>query len=142
MEKKILIECRDVSLGYEDRTVWEHLDFTVSSGDYLCIVGENGSGKSTLLKSLLGLLKPLRGTITTDPSLRRGFEQLDLFTDYEAEEKRREEENAQLQREKRRQQAVLDIRKKYGKNAILKGMNFEEGATTKDRNKQIGGHKA
>ena len=67
--------------------------------------------------------------------------QLDLFTDYEAEEKRREEENAQLQREKRRQQAVLDIRKKYGKNAILKGMNFEEGATTKDRNKQIGGHK-
>ena len=68
--------------------------------------------------------------------------QLDLFTDYDAEEKRREEENAQLQREKRRQRAVLDIRKKYGKNAILKGMNFEEGATTKDRNKQIGGHKA
>ena len=72
MEKKILIECRDVSLGYEDRTVWEHLDFTVRSGDYLCIVGENGSGKSTLLKSLLGLLKPLRGTITTAPSLHSG----------------------------------------------------------------------
>ena len=68
--------------------------------------------------------------------------QLDLFTDWEAEARRKEEEKALLQREKRRQQAVLEIRKKYGKNAILKGMNFEEGATTKDRNKQIGGHKA
>ena len=72
MEKKILIECRDVSLGYEDRTVWEHLDFAVHSGDYLCIVGENGSGKSTLLKSLLGLLKPQSGTITMVSSLRSG----------------------------------------------------------------------
>ena len=72
MEKKKLIECRDVSLGYEGLPIWEHLDFTVHSGDYLCIVGENGSGKSTLLKSLLGLLKPLRGTITMAPSLARG----------------------------------------------------------------------
>ena len=70
------------------------------------------------------------------------MEQLDLFTDYEAEEKKREEENAALEREKRRQQAVLTIRKKFGKNAILKGMNLEEGATTMDRNNQIGGHKA
>ena len=72
MEKKTLIECRDVSLGYEGQPIWEHLNFCVRSGDYLCIVGENGSGKSTLLKSLLGLLKPLRGTITMDPSLRSG----------------------------------------------------------------------
>ena len=55
---------------------------------------------------------------------------------------RREAENDMLKREKRRQQAVLQIRKKYGKNAILKGMNFEEGATTIARNHQIGGHKA
>ena len=55
MEKKTLIQCRDVSLGYEGQPIWEHLDFCVRSGDYLCIVGENGSGKSTLLKSLLGL---------------------------------------------------------------------------------------
>ena len=72
MERKNLIECRDVSLGYEGRPIWEHLDFTVHSGDYLCIVGENGSGKSTLLKSLLGLLKPLSGTIALDASLRSG----------------------------------------------------------------------
>lgn len=69
-------------------------------------------------------------------------EQLDLFTDYENIEKKREEEETALQREKRMQQAVISIKRKYGKNAILKGMNFEEGATAKDRNAQIGGHKA
>ena len=47
-----------------------------------------------------------------------------------------------MKKKKRMQQAVLDIKKKYGKNAILKGMNLEEGATAKDRNSQIGGHKA
>ena len=69
-------------------------------------------------------------------------EQLDLFTDYEALEKKRQKEEEILQKEKRMQQAVLDIKKKYGKNAILKGMNLEESATAKDRNSQIGGHKA
>lgn len=69
-------------------------------------------------------------------------EQLDLFTDYAAEEHKRAEEEAALEREKRMQQAVLSIQKKFGKNAILKGMNLEEGATTVQRNNQIGGHKA
>lgn len=69
-------------------------------------------------------------------------EQLDLFTDYEALEKKRRQEEETLDREKRMQEAVLSIKKKYGKNAILKGMNLEEGATAKDRNSQIGGHKA
>ena len=69
-------------------------------------------------------------------------EQLDLFTDYAALEKQREEENAALEREKKMQQAVLAVKKKFGKNAILKGMNLREGATAKDRNEQIGGHKA
>ena len=66
------------------------------------------------------------------------FRQLDFFSDGADQEA----EEARLDREKRRQQAVLSIRKKYGKNAILKGMNYEEGATTRDRNAQIGGHKA
>lgn len=70
------------------------------------------------------------------------FEQLDLFTDYAAAEAKKEEEEAELVREKKVQKAVLEIKKKYGKNAVLKGMNLEEGATTVDRNKQIGGHKA
>ena len=73
---------------------------------------------------------------------KKSYEQFDLFTDYETEEKKREEEKAALQREKQMQRAVLDIKKKFGKNAILKGMNLEEGATTVDRNNQIGGHKA
>ena len=63
MDKETLLSCRDVALGYEGHTVWEHLTFSVYSGEYLCIVGENGSGKSTLLKSLLGLLPPLKGVI-------------------------------------------------------------------------------
>lgn len=70
------------------------------------------------------------------------IEQLDLFTDYAALEKQREQQEAALKKEKRMQQAVLSIKKKYGKNAILKGMNLQEGATAKDRNAQIGGHKA
>ena len=65
-----------------------------------------------------------------------------LSAEYEAEQKKREEEEAELQREKKRQEAVLQIKNKYGKNAILKGMNLEEGATAKNRNEQIGGHKA
>lgn len=70
------------------------------------------------------------------------MEQFDLFTDYEALEKQREEENAALEREKKMQKAVLTIKKKFGKNAILKGMNLQEEATAEDSNQQIGGHKA
>ena len=70
------------------------------------------------------------------------FEQLDLFTDYEAVQKQKEEEETTLERERKMQKAMLDIKKKYGKNAILKGMNLEEGAMTVERNRQIGGHKA
>ena len=77
-----------------------------------------------------------------DPSLRPGFEQLDLFTDYAQELQRREEEEQMFRRERRRQEAILQIRKRYGKNAILRGMNLQEGATARDRNRQIGGHRA
>lgn len=76
------------------------------------------------------------------PRKNAGFEQLDLFTDYAALEVKQEQERAELEREKKMQKAMLTIKKKFGKNAILKGMNLEEGATAKDRNAQIGGHKA
>lgn len=69
---------------------------------------------------------------------RDSFEQLDLFTDPAAEEAKQ----AALAREEKMQEAMLSIRKKFGKNAILKGMNFKEGATARQRNGQIGGHKA
>ena len=53
-----------------------------------------------------------------------------------------QEKNEKLEREKKLQHAALDIKKKFGKNAVLKGMNLQEGATARDRNEQIGGHKA
>lgn len=57
------ISCKNVSLGYEGQIVTKNINFEVNKGDYLCIVGENGSGKSTLVKALLGLIKPLGGSI-------------------------------------------------------------------------------
>jgi len=77
----------------------------------------------------------------TDIPCSAGFEQLDLFTDYAAEKAREESQQASDTREKKMQQAMLSIKKKYGKNAILKGMNYQEGATARERNEQIGGHK-
>ncbi len=70
------------------------------------------------------------------------YEQMNLFTDYEVLDQQRKKEEEELEREKRLQKTVLDIKKKYGKNAIVKGMNLEEGATAISRNQQIGGHKA
>ena len=70
------------------------------------------------------------------------YEQLDLFTDYAAQDAKQEKEEAYLKRERKIQKATLAIKKKYGKNALLKGMNLQEGATAMSRNSQIGGHKA
>ena len=68
----------------------------------------------------------------------KNFEQIDLFTDYSEKEKQNKKEKS----EKELQKAVLNIKSKYGKNAILKGMNFIDGGTTIERNEQIGGHKS
>ena len=76
------------------------------------------------------------------PKKNDGVVQLDLFTDYAAEEEKQKAEDAALERERKIRKAALAIKKKYGKNAILKAMNLEEGATAKDRNAQVGGHKA
>lgn len=73
---------------------------------------------------------------------RDGYEQMDLFTDYARLEEERRKEKEALAQEKRLQQAMLDIKKRFGKNAVLKGMNLQEGATTIERNRQVGGHKA
>lgn len=63
------LECKNLTLGYGSKTVIENLSFQVNKGDYLCIVGENGSGKTTLMKTILHLIKPLSGTITTGDGL-------------------------------------------------------------------------
>ena len=68
--------------------------------------------------------------------------QLDLFTDYEEERRQQEAEDRSLEKEKRLQEAMLDIKRRFGKNAILHGTSYREGATGRDRNQQVGGHKA
>ena len=76
------------------------------------------------------------------PEEKETYEQLDLFTDYTAQQEERKKEEEQLEKERKMQQAVLSIKKKFGKNAILTGTSLEEGAMTIKRNGQIGGHKA
>ena len=90
-----------------------------------------------------------RVTVTANRLVEEGaaketpvFEQMELFTDYAALEREREEEKNRLEKERKLQEAMLSVKKKYGKNAILKGMNLQEGATTIERNSQIGGHRA
>ena len=83
-----------------------------------------------------------RLTREEDAYEKQSYEQLTLFTDYEALQKEREEENEALAKERRLQEAMLAVKKRYGKNAMLKGMNLQEGATTIERNNQIGGHRA
>lgn len=73
---------------------------------------------------------------------KQHYEQLDLFTDYDELVAKREKENAALQKERKIQEAMIDIKSRYGKNSIIKGTNLQEGATSIERNKQIGGHKA
>ncbi len=73
---------------------------------------------------------------------RRHVIQLDLFTDYEEERRHRRAEEEALAKEHRQQLAILRLRKQFGKNSVLKGLNFTDGATQIERNRQIGGHKA
>ena len=73
---------------------------------------------------------------------RESYEQLNLFIDYSKTDEMKKENKNKLEKEKKIQQTVINIKNKFGKNSVLKGMNYEEGTTTKERNKQIGGHKA
>lgn len=77
-----------------------------------------------------------------DIPVKAATEQLDMFTDYQKQAQDEEREQQALSRERSAREAMLNIRKKYGKNAILKGTSLQEGATAMDRNRQIGGHKA
>ena len=70
IERKPLLKCENLSLGYEDTLLLRDLSFTVREGDYLCIVGENGSGKSTLMRTLLRLQPPLAGRVTLGEDLK------------------------------------------------------------------------
>ena len=68
----VLLDCKDLSFGYEGRTVLSGLTFSVEEGDKLCVVGENGSGKSTLLRGLLSLISPMGGRLVKNSGLTAG----------------------------------------------------------------------
>ena len=68
--------------------------------------------------------------------------ELDMFTDYEAVRREKQVEDAELKRERKIQETIINIKNKFGKNSLLRGLNFDEGSTARERNKQIGGHKA
>ena len=80
--------------------------------------------------------------INEDRALQKAPVQLDIFTDYEEVARREEEQRASREKERKMQEALLSIKHRFGKNAILKGTSYSEGATARDRNNQIGGHKA
>ena len=65
------LTCTSLSLGYEGKEILSNLSFSVEAGDYVCILGENGSGKTTLMRTILGLHKPMKGSITTGDGLNR-----------------------------------------------------------------------
>ena len=122
-----------------------NLDFATSSSKLLM------DAATTLYERILNPVLLIRRVALTanhviyedDPSAKEpDFQQLDLFTDYDALAEQKSKANATLEREKKIQHAVLDIKKKFGKNAVLKGMNLEPCATGALRNQQIGGHKA
>lgn len=133
-----------VTTDHYGRRVPRHTHGTVNLGKHTSSTREILKAVSSLFDEIVDaqlLVRRLNVTanhVVFEASLSRQptMEQLDLFADPQPVEAEDPE------REKRRQKAVLSIRRKYGKNAILKGMNLEEGATAKDRNSQIGGHKA
>ena len=131
------------------RKIPKHAHGTVNLGKYTSSTREIMEAVTELYERIVdGRLLVRRISITAnhvvdEASLQKApsFEQMNLFTDYEALEKQQAAEREALERE-RMQQAMLAIKKKFGKNTILKGMNLEEGATAIERNGQIGGHKA
>lgn len=65
------IVCKNLALGYGNKTIKEDINFSIQKGDYLCIIGENGCGKSTLMKTILGLLSPIDGEIILSDGIKR-----------------------------------------------------------------------
>ena len=148
----------EVVTDWYGREVPKHAHGTINLGEYT-------SSTSVIMKAVLELYDRIMDPgllsrrlliaacrVLTDRAAERKLEeesnyrQMDLFADFGEEaqnrEKEKEEERNAREKEKRIQEAVLAIKNKYGKNAILKGMNLEEGATAMERNAQVGGHKA
>ncbi len=143
--------------AYKGPVVTDHYGRRVPKGAHGSVnLGRHTSSARIMVNAVMNLYDSIadrdllvrRLTVTANNIIRETdadkphYEQMDLFTDYEKLDELRAAEAYELEREKKMQHTVLDIKKKYGRNAILKGMNLEEDATAVVRNGQIGGHKA
>jgi DNA polymerase V len=139
----------DITTDYYGRQVPKHAHGTENIGKYTSSTRVILNSVERLYERIVkpGLLVrriniTACNVINEDEAPKNYSEQISIFENTESIELSRLREEEELKKEKQVQGAIIDIKRKFGKNAILKGMNFEEGATTKDRNKQIGGHKA
>lgn len=166
VEKDLVTKQMILTVGYDIENVANGLDREITVDRYGRKIPKHSHGTVNLdfetsstkliMDAVLGLYDDItdknltvrRLTIAANNLIPRSdikkkeFRQLDLFTDSEELEKRENELELALKKESSIQETMIDIKNKYGKNAIIKGMNLEEGATTIDRNRQIGGHKA
>jgi len=139
-----------VTTDHYGRKIPKHAHGTANLGGYSSSTNEIIRAATELYERIVDkalLVRRISITVNrllseTDAPERDAAEQLDLFTDYAAQERKWAAEAAARERERKKQLTMLAIKKKYGKNAILKGMNLEEGATARERNNTIGGHHA
>ena len=139
----------EIGTDFYGRTVPKHSQgtFTLSrptSSSKLLIEAATSLFDSITNRNLLIRRITISTIITTNQETqnKNTSQQLDLFTDYEAEAEKEKSLTTELEKEHVVQETILSIKKKFGKNAILKGLNYQDGATAKERNEQIGGHKA
>lgn len=166
VDKKVLTDQLTLTLGY-DHEGMEGYTGTIVRDYYGRLhpkhshgtvnLGKMSSSTQLIMKCMIDLFQKIanpdlmvrRVNITANHITREenvpllpAFEQLTLFTDYDQIQRERQKEIALIQTEKNLQRAMLSIKKRHGKNAILKGMNFLEGGRTIERNAEIGGHRA
>ncbi|MBR6328298.1 MAG: DNA methylase [Lachnospiraceae bacterium] len=136
----------DFSTDHYGRTVPKHAHGTINLGSFTSsselIIKKTAELYDSIVNHLLTVRKiyVVAGHVRGEEAEKteETYEQLELFTDYEA----RDKERVDREKEKRLQKAILEIKDKYGKNALLRGMNLQEGATAMDRNRQVGGHRS
>ncbi len=139
-----------VTTDHYGRKIPKHAHGTVNLDRYLSSAKEIIKAATELFERitdknlLIRRLNIVAGNVIDEASALKPkeFLQLDLFSDFEEEQKKQAEETKALEKEKKMQKAMLTIKRRFGKNAILKGMNYEENATAAERNGRIGGHKA
>lgn len=141
---------KDVKMDHYGRTIPKHAHGTANLGEYTSSTRKMIEAMMKLYDEIVNPSYTVRrinvvaNHIVLEKEVEEApvYEQMDLFTDYHAMEQKRKEEKEKREKERNLQKAMLEVKKKYGKNAMLKGVNFEEGATGRERNRQIGGHKA